>query len=267
MELYWVAHFKLDIDVTVLFPYVNSEIKDAIYYEKPHYIAFPYDGHTCLLHPDEIVVGYFKLQEKANRIVLKLIEYLNDIYARKGSIKPNYKMKRYVPVLDIYKLLPRTNCADCGYPACMAFAAAVSKGEAEPQKCKALSDPITENVVYPVYDDSGNLISTVAINIDSRKRKEEFDKQRTYAKNLEKKISTFTQKNSKKNIDVGKYGITKREMEVLRLMAEGLTNIEIAGLLSISPHTAKSHVLHIFNKIGVNDRTQASVWAARHNLV
>ena len=50
-------------------------------------------------------------------------------------------------------------------------------------------------------------------------------------------------------------------------MAEGFTNNEISELLSISPHTVKSHVLHIFNKIGVNDRTLASVWAARHGVV
>ena len=61
--------------------------------------------------------------------------------------------------------------------------------------------------------------------------------------------------------------LTGREIEVLRLLAEGFTNTEIAGLLSISQHTVKSHVTHIFNKIGVNDRTQAAVWAVRSNLL
>jgi DNA-binding NarL/FixJ family response regulator len=50
-------------------------------------------------------------------------------------------------------------------------------------------------------------------------------------------------------------------------MAEGFTNPEISELLSISHHTVKSHVVHIFNKLGVNDRTQAAVWAARNRLI
>jgi ATP/maltotriose-dependent transcriptional regulator MalT len=50
-------------------------------------------------------------------------------------------------------------------------------------------------------------------------------------------------------------------------MAEGLTNVEISQTLSISQHTAKSHVIHIFNKLGVNNRTQASVLASLRNLI
>jgi DNA-binding CsgD family transcriptional regulator len=56
-------------------------------------------------------------------------------------------------------------------------------------------------------------------------------------------------------------------MEVLRLVAQGATNTEISHILSISPHIVKSHVIHIFNKLGVNDRSQAAVWAARRKLV
>jgi len=61
--------------------------------------------------------------------------------------------------------------------------------------------------------------------------------------------------------------LTGREVEVLRLMAEGFTNPEISEILSISHHTVKSHVVHIFNKLGVNDRTQAAVWAARNRMI
>jgi DNA-binding NarL/FixJ family response regulator len=61
--------------------------------------------------------------------------------------------------------------------------------------------------------------------------------------------------------------LTGRELEVLRFLARGDTNAEISLHLGISPHTVKSHVIHIFNKLGVNDRTQAAVWAARHQLI
>jgi DNA-binding NarL/FixJ family response regulator len=61
--------------------------------------------------------------------------------------------------------------------------------------------------------------------------------------------------------------LTKRENEVLKQLAFGLTNKEIAQALGISYETVKEHVQHILRKIGVSDRTQAAVWAVRNNLV
>jgi DNA-binding NarL/FixJ family response regulator len=61
--------------------------------------------------------------------------------------------------------------------------------------------------------------------------------------------------------------LTKRESEVLKQLAFGLTNKEIAQSLGISYETVKEHVQHILRKIGVTDRTQAAVWAVRKNLV
>ena len=61
--------------------------------------------------------------------------------------------------------------------------------------------------------------------------------------------------------------LTQRESEVLRQLAYGLTNKEIAQALHISYETVKEHVQHILRKIGVSDRTQAAVWAVRKKLV
>jgi len=62
-------------------------------------------------------------------------------------------------------------------------------------------------------------------------------------------------------------GLTPREAEVLALIAEGLTNTEIADRLVVSAATVKSHVNHIFAKAGVRDRAQAVVYAYEHGLV
>ena len=61
--------------------------------------------------------------------------------------------------------------------------------------------------------------------------------------------------------------LTQRESEVLRQLALGLTNKEIALALEISYETVKEHVQHILRKVGVSDRTQAAVWAVRKGLV
>lgn len=68
------------------------------------------------------------------------------------------------------------------------------------------------------------------------------------------------------NID-SEVPLTRRESEVLKLLASGATNKEIARSLNISYETVKEHVQHILRKIGVSDRTQAAVWAVRKGLL
>jgi len=60
--------------------------------------------------------------------------------------------------------------------------------------------------------------------------------------------------------------LTKREYEILTLIADGLNNREIANTLFISEKTVKNHVSNIFKKIKVNDRTQAAIYAYRNKI-
>ena len=68
------------------------------------------------------------------------------------------------------------------------------------------------------------------------------------------------------NREEGK-AITSREMDILKLLARGLSNKEIASELSISEKTVKNHITSIFRKIKVEDRTQAVLYAVKHHLV
>ncbi len=68
-------------------------------------------------------------------------------------------------------------------------------------------------------------------------------------------------------VDGTKFKLTEREMEVLGLLAQGKTNIEIAEALFVSVHTAKAHVGKILQKLKVKDRVQAATKAIKENLV
>ncbi len=61
--------------------------------------------------------------------------------------------------------------------------------------------------------------------------------------------------------------LSKRELEVLKAMSEGLTNKEIAEQLFVSEKTVKTHVSHIFAKLEVGDRTQASMYGVKYKLI
>ena len=67
--------------------------------------------------------------------------------------------------------------------------------------------------------------------------------------------------------ELQKLGLSKREMEVLQLMAEGLSNHEIAARLFVSLNTIKTHSSKVFEKLEVNRRTQAVDKAKRLNLI
>lgn len=81
-------------------------------------------------------------------------------------------------------------------------------------------------------------------------------------------IPALNSKMIEKNEDEVKIdSLTRRELEVLKLLAVGMYNKEVAEKLNISERTVKNHVSNIFKKLEVTDRTQAAVFAIRNNLI
>ncbi|MFZ0928412.1 MAG: LuxR C-terminal-related transcriptional regulator [Syntrophobacteraceae bacterium] len=262
-----VAHFNLKGDISALLPYINAVAEGATFYEQPVFIRFNLDGFLCGLHPTDGSAGLFEHYTQAREFLERLIAFINQLHERKDSIRPNHKRHKYASVIEILKLLPGSNCRECGYLSCMAFAAALSRQEAYPTQCAELGPPLRQDIVYPVYDGQGNLTRTISIDVDANRALQE---KQAHIAELENELARLTRIDKPvKNCANGSLfaHLTRREIQVLRLMARGASNIEISNLLKISHHTVKSHVIQIFNKLGVDDRTEASVWAARNSLV
>ena len=68
-------------------------------------------------------------------------------------------------------------------------------------------------------------------------------------------------------MNLSDFNLTKREIEVLKLIAQGKSNLEIAKILYVSIHTSKMHICNIFMKMDVNDRTHAVVKAIQNNII
>lgn len=233
------ARFEVDQNLRPLFPYINASHEEAKYFHTPEHIQFEFNHVLCTLYSFEIIATAFHDENGARLFGQRLLAYLNEIQKNQQAVKPDYKTIGHLSPIDIYKLLPRTNCGKCGQESCLAFAAAVSKDKAVPANCPGFAEPIIQKVVYPIFDKNGNLFSTVELSTTAIK------KHPAVPENL----------------------LTEREIDVLRLLAKGFSNPEIARLLSISPHTVKTHVTHIYDKLGVNDRAQAAVWATNHDVI
>ena len=124
---------------------------------------------------------------------------------------------------------------------------------------------------YPVRGNDRTIVAIIIIVIEITHKKRDLQQQKAYTQYLSRKLKEKIGKDNKIDLDDGeitlRVNLSRRETDVLRLITEGYTNTQISELLSISPNTVKSHVSHIFNKLGINDRTQAAVLATRHKLI
>jgi len=265
-----MAGFDLLMDIEFLFPYINALADKAQLYENPSHIRFHFGHILCVLYPQKGFASPLNDNKDARSFMAQFIVFLNDINRRKDNITPRYRFYSQTAITKILKLLPLTNCNECGFKTCMAFAALLSQQQVVPGRCPYISQPVQEKALFPVHDKNGNLLSTITLNVDYSVNKSALETATDHIQSLEQKISKLTQ--SKKEQQEWANNtlpspLSKREIQVLKMVACGATNMEIAQTLIVSPHTIKSHITHIFNKLGVKSRTQASVWASQHHFV
>jgi len=123
---------------------------------------------------------------------------------------------------------------------------------------------------YPVFDEKGSVKHIFEILRPLGQQKKAEERNRRYIETLEDVLRRLNAPEvaDRDGTSTDEQGIrlTLREQEIIRLIAQGFSNREIAGILNISPDTVKTHVRNIFSKLNVKDRTQAAVWAASNKL-
>jgi len=131
----------LDRDVSDLMPYVKGELDHVKYFPKGPYIKFIFKGHPVTIDHDCIAIAGFTDDQPARECAEGVVALLKDIEARKDRITPDMTPFNPPSVMEVFKLLPKkSGCGKCGYPACMAFAAALTKEETEPEMCPTLAE-------------------------------------------------------------------------------------------------------------------------------
>lgn len=135
----WLSAFGLvSVDLSPVIPYLNAVIKGAIYSSRIPSLTFYHDGHMMTVQPRQIGASKCRDEQQARELLDWLLNLINDTWERREQLQPRYEEVPPLTVLDVYRLLPGTNCAQCGEPTCMAFAAALIPSTKSISDCKPL---------------------------------------------------------------------------------------------------------------------------------
>ena len=135
-SVHCTAH--LDQDISGVLPYLNAVLGGFEYVKDPPSVTFRTQGKLITLHGNRIAINALRDEAKADRILAWLKREINAAWENRENIVPCYKGAPKPKVIEILKLLPRTNCRECGEPTCMVFAARMAEGVKGPGDCPPL---------------------------------------------------------------------------------------------------------------------------------
>ncbi len=136
-SLHCIAH--LDENIREVLPYLNAVLGGDEYYQDPPAVTFRPQGKLITVHPDKITINALKDEGEADKILEWLKREINEAWEKRDEIEPSYESLPRPQVFEVLKILPKTNCRECGEPTCMVFAVAVTEGVKGAEDCPPLS--------------------------------------------------------------------------------------------------------------------------------
>ncbi len=134
--LHCFAH--LQDDVGTVLPYLNTILGGFSYMKEPPSLTLKSSGKLITIHPRKIAVNALKDEEQAEKIVAWLQREINNAWENHENIEPSFYGAKQPELLEVLKLLPKTNCKECGEQTCMVFSVRVVEGAKEYTNCPAL---------------------------------------------------------------------------------------------------------------------------------
>jgi ArsR family metal-binding transcriptional regulator len=135
------AFAHLDNDIRQALPYLNATLRNAAYNPAVPALVWRDGRHHVVFHPDRLAVSNLEDRTMAAREVDRLVGLVNDTWARRDAIEPSVEVHQRPTPMLLYKLLPGTNCRECGEPSCWNFALKLGAGQAGPRACPPLLVP------------------------------------------------------------------------------------------------------------------------------
>ncbi len=137
-----VAH--LDNDISPILPHLNTVLQGHQYFAQPPSLTLKYQGKLITLYSRQIAINILQDEEEAEEIILWLVAVINYTWEQRQTVKPTFTISHRADTLKILKILPRTNCGDCGYPTCLALAVQINEGRNSLTDCPHFRDVASE---------------------------------------------------------------------------------------------------------------------------
>jgi ArsR family metal-binding transcriptional regulator len=133
-----VAH--LDADISEVLPYLNTVLRGHQYFRDVPSLTLKFPGKLVTLYPDRIAMNIVQDQAEAESLLAWLVERINETWERRSEIKTTFEITPKPRILDILRLLPKTNRGQCDHPTCMALAVKIAEGSSPLEACSELDE-------------------------------------------------------------------------------------------------------------------------------
>jgi len=131
---------RLEQNVGKALPYLNAVLGGYTYIKEPPSLSFHYSqGKLITVDADSIAINCVKNPTEAKEILTWLQQEINAAWEKRGGITPKYTAAPWPKPADILRLLPKTDCGQCGLSTCLAFASMAAEGGKGAEDCPALS--------------------------------------------------------------------------------------------------------------------------------
>jgi len=136
-SVHCVAH--LEQDISEVLPYLNTALGGGDYAKSPPTLTLRIHGKLITLHAREIFVNALKDEAEADKILGWLKKEINEAWEKRAEIEPSFEAPPAPQMMEILKLLPKTNCRKCGEPTCTVFALRAAEGIKGTEDCTDLT--------------------------------------------------------------------------------------------------------------------------------
>lgn len=137
----FTAIASLPVDISAVLPYLNATLPGAMYQHAAQALLWRKGAHQLTLHAQQIAVGNVDDYDAAVAAIEDLIAQINHTWEHRAEITPDFEPHQRPPLMTVYKLLPRTNCRQCGEPTCYAFAIKLIAAQQLLEACSPLREP------------------------------------------------------------------------------------------------------------------------------
>lgn len=128
-------------DISPVFPYLNAVVSNLLYNPAANSVTIKRAGRLLTIYPRGAAMAKVDGREDAEAQLRWLQALCNDIWRRRHQITPCYERRKIADPLDVYQLLPRLNCTECGQATCWAFSWELLFGDHTLAECPHLAAP------------------------------------------------------------------------------------------------------------------------------